>query len=143
MAQTLAQMAYKLEECFLIYSIGQRHLGTAERALNHTIYTTEKLIDLTFDLINGIKQEELLEGEFKPETDFGYILEIFVKAFKLASTSNNEKVKNEAEIILLKVLKVIVEIVNDTADGYSVNVYAMLNKLEGLKNRLNELENQN
>jgi hypothetical protein len=136
-------MAYKLEESFLIYISARKHMGVFERPLNHTIYTTEKLIDLAFDLINGVVKDEILEGEYIPESEFGQILDIFVRAFRLTVKSKNEKVKVESQIIMLKALRTIVEIVNDIADGYSPNIYAKVSLLEKENNILKELEKQN
>jgi hypothetical protein len=142
MVETLAQTAYILEQSFLIYISGKKHLGTAERALNHLIYKTEKLIDLTYDLINGVVQDEILEGDYKPDSEFGQILDIFVRAFKLAVTSKNENIKNQSIIIMLKTLRKIVEIVDEYADGYTPNIYAILSNLENINNALKELEKQ-
>jgi hypothetical protein len=140
MTETLAQMASKLEETFLIYISAKNHFDSSERPLNHTIFTTDKLINLVFDLMNGIKQDEILEGEYKPESEFGHILEIFIKAFRLTAKANDEKVKIESGIILLKTLRAIVEIVNNIAEGNSPNINSKLFHLEDLEIRLNELE---
>ena len=142
MVETLAQTAHILEESFLIYITGKKHLGTAERALNHLIYKTEKLVDLAYDLINGVYTEEILEGDYKPDSEFGQILDIFVRAFKLAIISKNEKIKNESKIIMLKILRKIIEIVSEYVDKHSPNIYGVLSDLENVNNTLKELEKQ-
>jgi hypothetical protein len=142
MSKNLAQTAYMLEESFLIYLTGKKYITTTEQALSHSIYTTEKLVDLAYDLINGIVQEEILEEDYKPDSEFGQILDIFVRAFRLAVISKNEKVKNESKIIMLKVLRKIIEIVSEYADRHSPNIYGILSDLENVNNALKELEKQ-
>jgi len=142
MSKNLAQTAYMLEESFLIYLTGKKYITTTEEALSHSIYETEKLVDLAYDLINGVYTEEIIEGEYKPESEFGQILEMFVRAFRLAVISKNEKVKNQSKIIMLKVLRKIVEIISEYADRHSPNIYGILSDLENVNNALKELEKQ-
>jgi hypothetical protein len=142
MADTLIQTAYMLEESFLIYLTGKKYISTTEQALSHSIYLSEKLVVMAYDLINGIYTEDDIEGEYKPESEFGQILQIFIRAFKLAATSKNEKVKNESKIIMLKILRKIIEIISEYADRHSPNIYGILSDLENINNVLKELEKQ-
>jgi hypothetical protein len=142
MADTLVQTAYMLEESFLLYISGKKYITSTEQALSHSIYLSEKLVDLTYELINGIYTEDVTEDEYKPESEFGQILQIFIRAFKLAATSKNEKVKNESKIIMLKILRKIIEIISEYADKRSPNIYAILSDLENVNNALKELEKQ-
>ena len=137
---SITYMVSKLEQFLLIFTATDERFTNRDRVLNHMVFVTDALVYITFDLLNGIKQDEWLESEYKPMSEFGDLLEIFVKAFKLTAKADNDKTKSELELILLNALRLIVEIVSDVTTNYRVNFLNKHTEIEALKLRLGILE---
>jgi hypothetical protein len=137
---SITQMVSRLEQFLLIFSASDERFSNRERVLDHMVFMADGLIGKTLDLLNGVKQDEFLEGEYKPISEFGDLLEVFVKAYKLMAKADDNKVKSELELILLNALRVIVEIVSDTATNYTVNFINKHTDIEQLKLKLEKLE---
>lgn len=140
MIRTVVQNVIRLEELFSIYLSLKRFSNYVDRILDHMTSAVESLIDNTFDLINGSIQDELLEGEYRPFSEFGNILQMYIRTYKLMAKLGNEKIKYQLEPILLDILRIIVEVVAEAEEYGEANIHDKVHRIEELKYKLEELE---